>query len=546
MEQQRQPDIPDRPRFNRTYILTASPSLGKRLFVKRSSSPKEYCADKDIAGTPFYPRGRSKESLENEALAIEFVRKHTTIPVPTVVAAFDGGECFFLIEEYIEGAVSAHLVKDPAGNRRIHDQLEEYMGQLRTLRSGTLRSFTDSVHIGRSMRQNYPLLSHAKYIVDEISKPYVLTHGDLAWHNILVDPVTFEILAIIDWETAGFFPPEVEGSYRLKRTYSFTEGGPDDPNNLVRTMYELALPTLEPDRRNETETVHMVEDSSESGKVEISADDEYNKILDPKQPTPLQKRLQRLEIGLPEGIRVNQDTLAYQTGVACRREIVHLYQELYNDLNEEVLALESQNPPEHASRSNTEAVHLLKLHTLLPKLHQTLSLSLAQSISTLENHVAALSAVQLTEDRLRQTTSSDVDHTVAQLYQRIEQKMDETAAKQRTEFEKCTWDAFYEFSDRLLLVSHVGRKLVGFIQPDGKPATQTEELLDLAARARDLLGGGTGGLQHQLRESPIRTTEAAEARRNEYPLQKDRRRKGWGRVLQRLQTLRNGQRLKKN
>lgn len=39
---------------------------------------------------------------------------------------------------------------------------------------------------------------------------YVFQHGDLAAHNIIMDPQTFQVKALIDWEHAGFFPPGME------------------------------------------------------------------------------------------------------------------------------------------------------------------------------------------------------------------------------------------------------------------------------------------------------------------------------------------------
>jgi thiamine kinase-like enzyme len=47
----------------------------------------------------------------------------------------------------------------------------------------------------------------------QASKPNLhsmFCHLDLAQHNIFIDPVTFEITDIIDWEYAGFFPVEFE------------------------------------------------------------------------------------------------------------------------------------------------------------------------------------------------------------------------------------------------------------------------------------------------------------------------------------------------
>lgn len=39
---------------------------------------------------------------------------------------------------------------------------------------------------------------------------YVFQHGDLAAHNILVDPQTLQVKPLIDWEYAGFSPPGMQ------------------------------------------------------------------------------------------------------------------------------------------------------------------------------------------------------------------------------------------------------------------------------------------------------------------------------------------------
>lgn len=39
---------------------------------------------------------------------------------------------------------------------------------------------------------------------------YIFQHGDIAAHNILMDPQTLQVKALIDWEYAGFFPPGME------------------------------------------------------------------------------------------------------------------------------------------------------------------------------------------------------------------------------------------------------------------------------------------------------------------------------------------------
>jgi aminoglycoside phosphotransferase (APT) family kinase protein len=39
---------------------------------------------------------------------------------------------------------------------------------------------------------------------------FVFYHNDLSQHNIFVDPNTFEITSIIDWEFAGFYTENFE------------------------------------------------------------------------------------------------------------------------------------------------------------------------------------------------------------------------------------------------------------------------------------------------------------------------------------------------
>lgn len=36
--------------------------------------------------------------------------------------------------------------------------------------------------------------------------PWTFTHGDLTYCNIIVDPTSFALRAVIDWESSGYFP----------------------------------------------------------------------------------------------------------------------------------------------------------------------------------------------------------------------------------------------------------------------------------------------------------------------------------------------------
>ena len=71
----------------------------------------------------------------------------------------------------------------------------------------------------------------------------VFCHNDLSTHNIIVDPQSLRIHGIIDWEYAGFFPPEFEGAYYRRVGPSVALG--DEPDD-AESLYEVLLGDAEP------------------------------------------------------------------------------------------------------------------------------------------------------------------------------------------------------------------------------------------------------------------------------------------------------------
>nr|XP_018262303.1 uncharacterized protein I303_05319 [Kwoniella dejecticola CBS 10117]OBR84461.1 hypothetical protein I303_05319 [Kwoniella dejecticola CBS 10117] len=195
----------------RRFLESYDPLKGRRLFMKRSSTREEATKDLNPAGTPRNRTERSFSSLENEAKAIHFVKTHTSIPVPTIVTVFEDRGCLYMIQEYIENAISA-LDADKRLHPHIIRQLEHYMSQLHNLRSHKLHSFSLDLQLPARLVSTEAYLSQLSYPEDPQCR-YVLCHGDLGWQNILVDPITGDIKSIIDWEYAGFYPVEVEGQY---------------------------------------------------------------------------------------------------------------------------------------------------------------------------------------------------------------------------------------------------------------------------------------------------------------------------------------------
>jgi aminoglycoside phosphotransferase len=71
------------------------------------------------------------------------------------------------------------------------------------------------------------------------SEDLVFCHNDLSTHNIIVDPVTLKVKAIIDWEYAGFYPKEFEGMFFRRPGPSVAlQGEIDDEDRLLNVILE--------------------------------------------------------------------------------------------------------------------------------------------------------------------------------------------------------------------------------------------------------------------------------------------------------------------
>ncbi|WWC70814.1 uncharacterized protein I206_104766 [Kwoniella pini CBS 10737] len=195
----------------RRVLETFDPLKGSRLFIKRSSTREEATKDLNSAGTPRDRVEQSFSSLDNEAKAIHFVKTHTSIPVPTIIAVFEDRGCLYMIQEYIENAIPAFDAPDHVHSHIVR-QLEHYMSELHNLRSHKFHCFSRDLHLPARLVSTEAYLSTLQYPEDPQCR-YVLCHGDLGWQNIMVDPRTGDIKSIIDWEYAGFYPVEVEGEY---------------------------------------------------------------------------------------------------------------------------------------------------------------------------------------------------------------------------------------------------------------------------------------------------------------------------------------------
>ncbi|KAK7177332.1 hypothetical protein PSPO01_16620 [Paraphaeosphaeria sporulosa] len=186
----------------RQYILTDS------TFTKGELTQEQLPLSL-ATGKRVQPRW-SRERLQNEASTLDFISTTTDIPVPKCLGLFEENGLLYLRTERAAGVPLDELGSDIAATHVSECLQSSILPQLRKLRHDTIGSVDPSLPLllpsRITCRDRRPHWSRKS----SISRDFVFCHNDLAQHNIFVDPETFKITAIIDWEFAGYFPKEFE------------------------------------------------------------------------------------------------------------------------------------------------------------------------------------------------------------------------------------------------------------------------------------------------------------------------------------------------
>jgi hypothetical protein len=97
-----------------------------------------------------------------------------------------------------------------AAVQAVEEQMNlDILPQLRSLRQSRIGSVDATLPVFPPSRI-YGLDRRLWPRISTDSDEFVLCHNDLAPQNIFVDPNTFQIVGIIDWEFAGYFPQSFE------------------------------------------------------------------------------------------------------------------------------------------------------------------------------------------------------------------------------------------------------------------------------------------------------------------------------------------------
>lgn len=166
---------------------------------------------------------------------MEYIRQHTNIPVPKIFRVYkqEGSDSEDVVRKYVGGETleAAWLKMTKASKEAVVKELAGYIEQMRQLvpaKAGMVCSvshgtandnrfgqdrfgpFNNMEDFHTYVRRQDPLdvWKEERDVVQVHSKPTAyaskFTHGDLVPSNIIVKDG--RIAAIVDWETAGWFP----------------------------------------------------------------------------------------------------------------------------------------------------------------------------------------------------------------------------------------------------------------------------------------------------------------------------------------------------
>lgn len=172
----------------------------------------------------------------SEAASMEFIRKHTSIPVPKVYCAFQRRGKTYIVMETISGApaVASWEQLTEESKSKLLDQLRGMINEMRRIpapssmisnidggslydcrvhasleRFGPFENTRNFHGFLRNWKEKgppqYPDVDDMIGLQSREWGPLVFTHGDLSSLNILIRGD--KIVGLIDWETAGWYPP---------------------------------------------------------------------------------------------------------------------------------------------------------------------------------------------------------------------------------------------------------------------------------------------------------------------------------------------------
>ena len=199
-------------------------------FVRRTLRRHEWQATSD--GALLVPPTTHVQRWKNDIAIRRYLRENTDIPVPRSGCAFEDDGAFYLLTEYIEGVVMSRLKRDQ--KKVVAEELERHMATLKALESEVPGI------PGEPLMCPPQRVNRNQWRQDSCWRPrrrrggYVFCHNDLGQDNVIVDPETLEIKAIVDWGAGGFWPEWYERSFWQRPGASVVLQGEEDDTERCR------------------------------------------------------------------------------------------------------------------------------------------------------------------------------------------------------------------------------------------------------------------------------------------------------------------------
>jgi len=216
------------------------------LCIKRTLRRHEW--QSAINGALAVPPTAIPQRWKTDAAILQYLSKTTNIPLPRFQCIFEDDGAFYHCTEYVPGVSMKKLSEDE--KRVVMEELQQHVETLRSLRSDT-----PGVP-GESLMCPPQRITSNQWKADSCWQPredkkgsYVFCHNDLGQHNVIVDPETLKITAIIDWEFGGFWPEWFERPFWERPGPSTAlDGEKDDVERcrewLMDNCNEVVMPRL--------------------------------------------------------------------------------------------------------------------------------------------------------------------------------------------------------------------------------------------------------------------------------------------------------------
>ncbi|GMG12009.1 unnamed protein product [Aspergillus oryzae var. brunneus] len=175
----------------------------------------------------------SKEVYDPVTEVLQFIRRVSNIPVPKLYAAFEIDDSYLLFMEYIDGISMSQLSDEQ--KEVVNVELQQHLDVLHGIKSKSIGGPSGIVIppyrvMRRSSKDAWSRLSSE-------TCDYVFCHNDLSQENVIVDPETLKIKAIINWEYAEFFPAYFDYPFYKRLGPSMAlEGERDDVPELLQLL----------------------------------------------------------------------------------------------------------------------------------------------------------------------------------------------------------------------------------------------------------------------------------------------------------------------